>query len=323
MKPKILILSGGRGDERAISLKSGKMIASVMDRKSFSVIEAELTDSLDFIFHPSKKRFSFLEGLRQLQKRRIDCVFPALHGEFGEDGKLQTILELLEIRFVGSGSVASCIAMDKGVSQALFFEAGFHVPATIVMNGVDDMTSLKKFLRKGKKYVVKPLNGGSSVGVLISDRIPLIEKHLRTELKKHRPAVVQEYLHGREFTCGVLEKGNHIPFALVPTEIRPKSAFFDYTAKYSVGGSEEITPPRLPAARIKELKELAIRAHRLFGCRGMSRSDFILAKGRLYILEINTLPGMTETSLLPQGTSAYGINFSQLLTLLIQQALRK
>lgn len=321
-KQKIAILSGGKGGEREISIKSGRMVADALDRELFQVVEVEIAQNLGLIFRSDKRRLPFLDGLKRLRTPRVDCVFPALHGEFGEDGKLQSVLELLGIPFVGSGSVASCIAMDKGVSRALFLEAGFHVAASYIPKTTDDMSGLKLFFRKGKIYVVKPLNGGSSVGVLITDKKSTIERRAASDIRHGRPVMVEEYLPGREFTCGVLEKGNHVPFAVMPTEIRPKgAAFFDYHAKYAVGGSEEITPPELPTSRIKELQTLAVRAHQLLGCRGMSRSDFILVKDRFYILETNTLPGMTKTSLLPQGAAVCGIDLTELLSLLIRQAL--
>ncbi|MFA6446882.1 MAG: D-alanine--D-alanine ligase [Patescibacteria group bacterium] len=322
-KPKILVLSGGVGGERDVSLESGRMVAHVLDREIFQVFEAELTKELEFIYKPGIKRFKFLDGLKKMQAMDIDCVFPALHGEFGEDGQLQTILEILKIPFVGSGPVASRKAMDKGIAQALFLRAGFRVPETRIIQSNEDLRAAEKFLKKKQLFVIKPLNGGSSVGVLITNNQKKIRQRIGQDLKNNQVVVLQEYLSGRELTCGVIEKSEKEIIPLVPTEICPKnSAFFDYKAKYAVGGSDEITPPNLPESWIRELQEAALRAHKLFGCRGMSRADFILHKNSLYILEINTLPGMTKASLLPQGAAALGIDFSALMTILVTRALQ-
>lgn len=320
-KLKIIVLSGGRGDERNISLKSGRVVAAALDRALFDVTPVALTSRLDFIF-PRKERLNFFDGLKKLQMT-ADCIFPALHGEFGEDGKLQSILELARIPFVGSGSLASMLAMDKGISDLLFRESGFRTPRTLVIRQADDVKRARSFLRPRGRFVVKPVNGGSSVGVLISNKRGEIERQIFHDLKKGRGSILQEFIAGRELTCGVIEKKNKI-IALVPTEIRPKSSsFFDYRAKYEIGGSEEITPPDIPKAKINEVQRSAIRAHKLLRCRGVSRTDFILAKNTLFILETNTLPGMTETSLLPQGAAALGISFMDLLTILIRRAIEK
>ncbi len=321
-KPKTLVLSGGVGGERFVSLESGRMVAQSLDRKKFQVLEVELTAKLEFIFKPGTKRLKFLDGLEKIQTLDIDCVFPALHGEFGEDGQLQTILEILKIPFVGSGSVASRKAMDKGISQALFLQAGFKVPETCVIQSTDDLKAAERLLKKKQGFVIKPLKGGSSVGVVITNNKKKIKQLISRGLKNHQVVILQEYLSGRELTCAVIEKSEKNIIPLIPTEIRPKkSVFFDYKAKYTVGGSDEITPPDLPQSRIRELQESALRAHKLIGCSGMSRSDFILHDNHLYILEINTLPGMTKTSLLPQGAAALGIEFTELLTILIKRAL--
>ncbi|MDD5437954.1 MAG: D-alanine--D-alanine ligase [Patescibacteria group bacterium] len=321
--PKILVLSGGIGGEREVSLESGRMVAELLDRKKFRVIEAELTERLEFIFSPGQKKIKFLDGLKKIKKMGIDCVFPALHGQFGEDGQLQTVLEILEISFVGSGSVASMKAMDKDLAQNLLEKAGFIVPESIVVQSSDDWPSINKFLKSKKSYVIKPLTGGSSVGVTITNSRAEIKKRINDSLKNKVKSILQEFLKGGEFTCGVIEKdGAALP--LMPTEIRPKkSKFFDYHAKYAPGGSDEITPPDLPKPKIKKLQLMALCAHKLFGCRSMSRSDFIISRGRIYILEINTLPGMTKTSLLPQGAQAIGIGFKELLTLLVDSSIKK
>ena len=246
-------------------------------------------------------------------KKDFDVVFIAMHGEYGEDGTLQSILDENGILYTGSGVAASRLGMDKIASQKVFKKAGLLVPGD----------------PKGFPAVVKPADRGSSVGVSIARNFLELDSAVKTALNQSRRIMVQEYIAGRELTCGVLEIKRKLT-PLLPTEIIPKSKFFDYVAKYKKGGSQEITPPNLPPAVIKKIQQAAIKAHQAIGANGYSRSDFILAMPnaknqvpKIYILEINTLPGMTETSLLPQEAKAVGISFPQLLDRIIEAALRK
>jgi D-alanine-D-alanine ligase len=171
--------------------------------------------------------------------------------------------------------------------------------------------------------VIKPNNGGSSVGVSIVKSKKEFQSEVKKALQVNDSVMVQQFIEGREFTCGILENNEGIPFALPPTEIIPKaSKFFDYKAKYKIGGSLEVTPANLSKAMTKKIQSLALNAHVALGCRGISRSDFILKGSTFYILETNTIPGMTETSLLPQAAKAAGISFSEMLDLIISSGLQ-
>ncbi len=300
----IAILMGGPSLEYDVSLKTGKMMAENLDKQKYVVKKflisrkGEWPISLEKLSPGGRSPFG--------RKNSFDLVMIAMHGEYGENGEVQKILEKAKIKFTGSDSRASRIGMDKILSAKMFRKAGLNVPE-----------NTKKI-----PLVVKPVDRGSSMGVsIVRDK-----KELAMAIKKARTCsrniMMQEFILGREFTCGVIEiKGK--PMALPPTEIIPKnSSFFDFKAKYSVGGSDEITPPNLAANKIKTLQKIALKTHKAIGCRGLSRTDMIMDKyGKFYVLEINTLPGMTATSLLPQQARAVGISFPKLLDIIVAAAL--
>lgn len=256
-------------------------------------------------------------------------AFIAMHGPYGEDGTIQGLLELAGIPYTGSGVLASALAMDKVVSADVFRQQGLRVPPYVAFTHAD-WTKRRGALharisRLGWPLVVKPRNLGSSVGITIVSKPSALAAAVRRAAAHSPQLMAQQYIRGKELTCGVIDQG--IPgteMALQPTEIIPKtSAFFDYRAKYTAGASEEITPPRLPKPMIGKIQETALTAHRALGCSGMSRTDMILKDGKLYVLEVNTIPGMTETSLLPQAANACGISFPQLLERIILAALNR
>ncbi len=216
--------------------------------------------------------------------------------------------------YTGSSSRASQLGMDKEKSLKLFKKSRLAV--------ADFVTKVEKIPEIGLPAVIKPLDRGSSIGVSIVKSFGELVPAIQLDRRYSSKIMSQKYIKGREYTCGVLDVGkNTIP--LLPTEIIPKkSAFFDYTAKYTAGASREITPPRLSHKKIEELQKLALKAHKAIGACGLSRTDFIKDRdGRFYVLEINTLPGMTETSLLPQAAKAVGISFPELLDIIIERAL--
>lgn len=302
---RVAVLMGGPSAEHEISLKTGDMVFENLDRNKYQPQKIVI----------SKKGRWFLDGARNKPttlkelENDFDVVFNAMHGEYGEDGTIQQILEKAKIPYTGSHSKASRLGMDKIESYRLFKKAGLATPPTA-----------------GQQWpaVVKPADRGSSVGVSIVRNSRDLAAALRLA-KKYSPRVLtEEYIKGREITCGVIENSRR-PKALPPTEIILKSSvFFDYHAKYTPGASEEITPARLSSAQTIMAQKAALKAHRVIGCSGYSRADFILGNdGRLYILEINTLPGLTATSLLPQAARAAGIGFSRLLDIIIKNAFNK
>ena len=305
---RVAVLMGGPSAEHEVSLKSGKMVLQYLDSQKYDACPVIIDKKGKWPM--SKKDF----------KERFDVAFIAMHGEYGEDGEVQKILEKMGVKYTGSDVIASKLGMDKEKSYKIFVKKGLKVAKFV--------TNLKKINQIGLPLVIKPVNRGSSVGVSLVNAYQDISPAIKNALKYSTKIMAQQYIKGREMTCGVIDYGKNT-IALLPTEIIPKtSSFFDYNAKYKVGASKEITPPRLPHKQIVNIQKTAIKAHKAIGAKGLSRTDFILAgpaNGRagkkLYVLEINTLPGMTETSLLPQAAKAVGISFKELLEIIISSAL--
>ncbi|RJQ37618.1 D-alanine--D-alanine ligase [Candidatus Parcubacteria bacterium] len=268
------------------------------------------------------------EALAALQRGVVDAAFIALHGEYGEDGTVQGLLEAIGVPYTGSGVLASALGIDKPRSMMLFDQAGLAVPEFFVVHrgAADDIPQAVAHAAQafGVPTVVKPANRGSSVGVTIARTAEELGAGIEQAFGFADTALVQRYISGTELTCGVVETPEGLA-ALQPTQIIPRErAFFDYYSKYTPGASEEITPPLLPPEIIRHAQETALVAHETLGCSGMSRTDMILGEdGELYVLELNTIPGMTETSLLPQAAAAVGIPFPRLLDYLIVSALQK
>lgn len=319
-KLNILVLAGGPSSEHEVSLRTAQMILKNLDLKKYKASLAIIKKDKKWHFHKDEKYLHMGDAMKRLNPSNFDFVFIAMHGSFGEDGRIQAMLEWAGLPYVGSGVLSSAMAMDKEISNALYKANGLWVPLYIV---IERRTKLKK-LGPDLPLVVKPVNGGSSVGVSIVQQKKDLNKAINLAFKEDDRIILQKYIKGREFTCGVLEGKDGNPFALPPTEIIPKTAsFFDYKAKYKIGGSLEVTPAHLSKSQTKELQKLALKAHGILRCKGMSRSDFILSGSKFYILETNTIPGMTETSLLPQAAKAAGIGFSNFLDLMIETGLKR
>lgn len=261
----------------------------------------------------------------------VDVICNALHGFFGEDGKVQQILEHHKIPYTGSGIFASAVAMNKLIARKMFRTAGLLIPKGIGMRRYGDEsfeTLAGRVLRAfPPPWIVKPAANGSSVGVSIArhsnDLVPALEKAAAEDEEER--VLIEEYLKGREVTCGVLEHFNGADhFALPPIEIcpPPRAEFFDYQVKYD-GSTNEICPAEFFDAMLKKIRETAVRAHTALGCRDYSRTDMILAGTNLYVLEVNTLPGFTKESLFPKAAAAAGLSFSDLLDHLLTNALER
>lgn len=259
-----------------------------------------------------------------------------MHGPYGEDGTVQALLEIAGIPYTGSGVLASALAMDKVKSAEIFKSHRILTPSYVAFNKREwskKKNGLRNAVKKlGYPVVVKPQDQGSSVGITIVPSETKLTSAVSTAFKYSSRAMAQKYIRGREVTCAVVDKGivgTEMP--LMPTEIIPKtSKFFDYHAKYTPGASEEITPPNLPKLLIKKIQKTALVCHKALGCSGMSRTDMILTnskvksqKSKLYVLEVNTIPGMTETSLLPQAAKACGISFPNLLERIIDAGISR
>lgn len=262
-------------------------------------------------------------------EEKVDVVFIAMHGPLGEDGTVQGLLELADIPYTGSNVLASSLAMHKMMSRRLFQLSGLSVPKSFGFtvwewgrNSAEVISKVKNSF--GFPCVLKPMELGSSVGVSIVKTEEGFKDGVLEVLKHSNEVLVEEFLEGQEFTCSVLGAiGGDEPTPLVPTQIIPKtSEFFDYKAKYTPSATEEVTPPRnVSEETIRRLQQTAVCAHKALGCGSMSRTDMIMKDGVIYVLELNTIPGMTEISLYPQAAKAAGISFPELLDRIIQIAI--
>ena len=294
----VAVLMGGISAEREVSLDTGAQVSKALREAGFRVTEIIVTEDLGALINRLTPR--------------PDVVFNALHGRFGEDGTIQGVLDYMGLPYTHSGVRASSMAMDKDAAKAVFAAAGLPVaPHKII-----DIAELVDDDPMPRPYVVKPVNEGSSVGVHIVSQ----GTNNRSEIAKDwhfGPAMVEPYIPGRELTVGVLQDR-----ALTVTEILPTDHFYDYHAKYAQGGSRHVLPAQIPEAVAQAAKSIAVAAHKALGCRGASRADFRYdeGNGRLILLEVNTQPGMTATSLLPEQAALQGMDFPSLCAWLVEQA---
>ena len=336
---------GGPSTEHEISLRTGEQIKKHLHPDRYEVTSAVIEKNGRWMIDAAETNHFAAEknsgshvsivsktaALHDIAKQGIDVAFIALHGKFGEDGTVQGLLDTLGIPYTGSGVLASALGMDKPRSLSIFRDAGFNVPPFILLTGRETMRPHKKqseeiATKLGLPLVVKPSNHGSSIGVSIVRNADKLTAAI-LEAKKYSPEImIQKFIKGREITCGVIEKKKGSVLALPPVEIVPRlGKFYDYKSKYADNGSDHfIPPPDMSKQMIALIRDAAIRAHHVIGCSGMSRTDFILDKdNNLHILEINTIPGMTATSLLPQAAASVGIDFPNLLDLIITASFGK
>lgn len=300
MSKTVAVLKGGWSSEREVSLTSGTECANALRKAGYAVTEIDLQRDIG----------ALLEALEP----RPDVVFNALHGRYGEDGHIQAILNILEIPYTHSGMLASAIAMDKARSKEVFKAAGLRCPEGHLLR-IGDLPDGILF---EPPYVIKPNNEGSSVGVRIvlpGDNRPVAEDWVFGEF-----ALVEPYIPGRELTVAVL--GNK---AMGVTELRPHEGFYDYEAKYTDGKTQHLCPAPIPDSIAQEAMESAVMAHKALGCRGASRSDFRYDDtqrnpGDLLLLELNTQPGMTPLSLVPEQAAHAGMPFEDLVCWLVENA---
>ena len=313
---RIGVLMGGPSSEHEVSLNTGQNVLENLDKTKYEPVAIKI----------SKTGKWFLNGRPANQPDALkghDIVFNALHGTFGEDGKVQGILEHSGIKYTGSGIAGSAVAMDKFHSREIFKLAGLNVPRTMKY-----MAQLNFFINKIVKLpvVVKPCSNGSSVGVQVVEDMAKLDKAVVAAFKLDKDVLVEEFIKGRELTCGVLENFNSQPVSALPvTEIIPvkNHKFFNYDAKYKTGHSNEITPAPLDETLTKKVQDIAIRTHQVLGCSGYSRTDMILKQGNgtIYVLETNTLPGLTKNSLFPKAAQTASLTFTQLLDKIIESSL--
>lgn len=298
----VAVLCGGDSKERDVSLRSGKAVCDALNDAGFT---AELLD---------------IRTLDEAEKvKGFDGAFIAMHGDWGEDGKLQARLQQLGIPYTGSGPEASALAMDKGKSQALFAEKGLPVPEGLVWPvSFEEVCSAL-----GRDVVVKPSSGGSTVGVTIlmgATPETLAEAAKTASSSYEGDVLVERYIAGRELTCAVWEHDGKTE-ALPVIEIVPHTGFYDYSNKYTKGATEYLVPAPISPEESELVRDLAVKAHSVLGCSGYSRTDFRLSpEGKAYILEVNTAPGMTATSLVPKAAGAIGVKMSDFVAAIMNMA---
>ncbi|HTW29107.1 MAG TPA: D-alanine--D-alanine ligase [Acetobacteraceae bacterium] len=301
---RVAVLYGGISAEREVSLASGTQVIAALREAGFAVTPIEVGPDLGAV-------------IRALtEPARPDAVFNALHGRFGEDGAIQGVLDWLGLPYTHSGVRASALAMDKVAAKAVFVAAGLPVPAGRMV----DVAALEQADPMPLPYVIKPRNEGSSVGVEILSQGNNRRAEIARTWRFGPAALVEEYVPGRELTVGVMGER-----ALTVTEISPAHGFYDYEAKYADGGSRHVLPARVHPATHAHALEVAVAAHRALGCRGATRADFRYddtegEPGRLVLLEVNTQPGLTRTSLLPEQAAHLGLSFPALCTWMVEQA---
>ncbi len=294
---RVAVLTGGPSKERAVSLVSGAAAACALADLGFTVHQIDVgRDVADLA--------------KSLVEFRPDVAFNALHGRFGEDGCIQGMLDMMSIPYTHSGRMASAIAMDKPMAKKLFASVGIPVPEEVVAS----RARVEREDVMPRPYVIKPVNEGSSVGVKIvraGDNCPLDDLGVPAEAA----IMVERFIDGREVTVAVL--GDR-PLAV--TEIRTHRQFYDYEAKYAAGGSVHVIPAALTERDYGRAMDLSVRAHQVLGCRGVSRADLIYDGDDFYMLEVNTQPGLTPTSLVPEQAAHVGMSFVQLISWMVEQA---
>jgi len=312
---RVVVLTGGTSAEREVCLMSGRKVLGALDRERYEAVSVDLAD-ITASGDVAPLLSAFGPG------RRPDVVFVALHGGAGENGTVQGMLELLGVPYTGSGVLSSALALNKVVAKKFFEREGIPTPRWMAVREAERAGAAGRIVSTlGLPCVVKPGQEGSSIGVTIVKEQGALEQAMDLAFRYGSEALVEEYITGTEITGPVL--GNDAPQVLPLIEIVPKNEFYDYQAKYTPGATEEIIPARIAEAQAERARELTLATHQLMGCRGMSRVDMIVAPDEVYVLELQTIPGLTDTSLVPRAAEAAGISFPQLVDRLIELALEE
>jgi D-alanine-D-alanine ligase len=341
-KRKIAVIMGGKTPEYEISLISGREVVKNLDKNKYKVLPViisrdgerwyplapsrllslgdplKLKDTGREIIPQSEEK---IQDSRQILEGNIDVVFIAMHGPFGEDGTIQGMLELAGLKYTGSGVLASALGMNKIMFKRVMQAQKIPIPKYVVVDKKDSASKVSKVLGK-PPYFIKPSSQGSSVGTSIARNFKELKKGLKEAFSYGPKVIVEEYIVGTEVTCPIL--GNDRPSALPLIEIVPlKGEYFDYESKYTESGAEEIVPARISKALSRKVQKIAIDVFASVGCRGFARVDFLIDKqNRPYVLEVNTIPGLTPMSLFPKSAKAAGISYSQLLDKILNYASR-
>lgn len=319
---KIAVLMGGVSSEREVSLASGKEVARALREVGHQVVEIDLRDELGTSHAnvPSTNNKALADFVSSPDLASSEVIFIAMHGGAGEDGTVQALLDVMGKPYTGSGMLASALAMDKILAKRVFEQAGIRTP---LWRGVEkaSLGSVENAIAElgGLPVVTKPRNQGSTIGISIVKDETKLKPGVESALKYSPDVLVEKYIAGREITVGIL--GNN---ALPVIEIAADKGFYDYECKYTRGKSKYIVPARIPEKQSKEAQEIALMAYRVLGCKDFARVDFRLSReGELQCLEVNTVPGMTGTSLVPMAARAKGMPFPQLVDEICRLALSR
>ena len=302
MKKKILIISGGISKERIISLETGRQVAKELKKNGYRV---KITE-------PNYKLFSTIKSFKP------KTIFNALHGQFGEDGYIQTILESTGIPYTHSGVISSALAMDKEISKKIFIKDKILTPKFFCYSFNLSKNDLIKKIEKKIKFpvVIKPINEGSSVNVFICNKSNILRK--LNLLREYTKIIVEEFIPGREIQAAIIGSKK-----LGAIELKPKRKFYDYQAKYNPNAkTKHIIPVDLTKNKYNQLMNIALKAHKILRCSGVTRSDFKFFNDKFYLLEVNTQPGMTKLSLVPEIAAFKKISFIRLIELLLKNAIK-
>ncbi|MEA3450095.1 MAG: D-alanine--D-alanine ligase [Patescibacteria group bacterium] len=337
-KIKIAVISGGLSNEREVSLKSGEQVFSNLDDEKYEKYLIEITkdgkwlatrNNLQIEDKSKNKSLVIMDSEKGITENDLNVysvVFLALHGTFGEDGRMQSVLDILGVPYTGSGVLASALGMDKLKSSQFVRALGIKTPNFLNFYDKNNIDNIDKQIESkiGYPCVVKPTESGSSIGISIVKERKDLNEAIKKAYDEHDKIIIEEFIEGREITCGVL--GNNFDKkleALPPVEIISKNEFFDYNAKYFSEDTEEICPTEISNNLTSQIQDYAKKIHRALGCDGLTRSDFILRDGEFYFLEVNTLPGLTEQSLCPKEARAAGMSFSEFIDRQVNLAIEK
>jgi len=308
---KIGVLIGVKSTEKEIAMKTAKNIISALKVKGYEFCEIPIDENI----------------VENIKREKIDVAIISAHGLYGEDGTIQGLLELLGIPYVGSGVLASALALNKVMAKKIFLFHKIPTPKWIEISKKDmetkDLEKILENIKELKKpWIVKPSNQGSTIGLSVANNKDELIKALEYAFKFDQYILIEEFIKGKEITASIYDVENTICLPLI--EIIPKTGFYDYQTKYTPGLSEHIIPARLSEETYKKAQELGVLAHQALGCRHLSRVDMIVEEDtqNIYVLEVNTIPGMTETSLYPESAKAFGIEFPDLIDSFIKSALR-
>ncbi len=311
MSEKVLVLYGGMSSERTVSQRSGKAIANGLKKAGFTVKEFDFKGRMENV----------------IDQFMPDVVFIALHGKFGEDGTVQGALELLGVPYTGSGVLASSVCMDKFFTKMIFKEMGIPTPNFLSfeknnLSGIPDFSDILKLLN-ARKVVIKPVDQGSTIGITIASTEEKFKEGINVAFSFSNRIIIEKFIEGKEITVSVIGNGESLN-VLPIIEIVPENEFYDFESKYTPGMSHHIIPARISKESYSEAERIVFQIYNAFKLRDFARIDFIVSdSGDVFALEINTIPGFTETSLLPDAAKAAGIDFPNLVKFIVNEAIKR